>query len=60
MKQALLSAYRADDKELSRRMRAMRKTVTANDVSAWARSFLDSLNDLKPAHGKIVRPAQKS
>ena len=60
MKQALLEAYRADDKEVTRRMKALRKQVTTNDVAAWARSFLEGLNDLRPAHGKIVRPAEKS
>lgn len=34
MKAALLSAYNADSKELTRRMRAMRKTVSQNDVQA--------------------------
>jgi trehalose 6-phosphate synthase len=60
MKQALLSAYRADDKERTRRMRALRKTVKTNDVAAWAKSFLDGLTQLRPAHGKRLRPASES
>ena len=36
MKAALLEAFQADAKELSRRMKAMRKTVVEHDVKAWA------------------------
>ena len=36
MKAALLEAYAADEKDLTRRMRAMRKTVKSADVAAWA------------------------
>ncbi|GAB3991635.1 trehalose-6-phosphate synthase [Nocardioides marmoraquaticus] len=43
MKQTMLQARSAEPKELTRRMRAMRRTVTDNDVSHWARSFLDDL-----------------
>ena len=39
MKAALLEAFRADGKEITRRMRAMRKTVLQNDVAAWARKL---------------------
>ena len=60
MKAALLDAYRADEREVGRRMRAMRKTVTQHDVSAWARSFLTELASVRPSHGKTVRPAKKS
>jgi trehalose 6-phosphate synthase len=60
MKSALLDAYRADRRELTRRMRAMRRTVTRHDVSAWARSFLSELSAELPSHGKTVRPAQRS
>ena len=60
MKQALLDAYRADDRELKRRMRAMRRTVTSHDVSAWAQHFLTELSAVRPSHGKTVRPAKRS
>jgi len=43
MKSMMLQAHRAEPKELTRRMRAMRRTVTDNDVNHWARSFLDDL-----------------
>ena len=45
MKQALLDAWRAPDKELTRRMKAMRRTVQKHDVAAWAESFMTRLND---------------
>ena len=60
MKAALLEAYEADDKETSRRMRAMRRTVTQHDVNAWAESFLTELAAVRPSHGKTVRPARRS
>ena len=60
MKSALLEAYRADEKELTRRMRAMRKTVSSHDVAAWADSFMTALTDVRDAHGKSVKPARGS
>jgi len=60
MKSALLEAYHADEKETNRRMKAMRKTVLANDVVAWANSFLEGLSAERPSHGKQVRPATRS
>ncbi|WP_028636487.1 MULTISPECIES: trehalose-6-phosphate synthase [unclassified Nocardioides] len=60
MKAALREAYDADGRDLARRMRAMRKTVTQHDVSAWARSFLHELSSVRPSHGKTVRPAKRS
>ena len=36
MKATLLEAFAADSKETGRRMRAMRRTVVANDVAKWA------------------------
>ena len=60
MKAALLAANRAEPRERTRRMRAMRKQVMENDVAAWARGFLDELADTVPAHGKQVRPPKKS
>nr|WP_202388043.1 trehalose-6-phosphate synthase [Nocardioides flavescens] len=56
MKAALLEAFRADGKELGRRMRAMRKTVSSNDVQAWAESFMSELSAVRESHGKSVRP----
>ena len=43
MKAALLEAYHADDRELTRRMKAMRKTIRQHDVAAWAESFMSQL-----------------
>ena len=60
MKSALLEAYQAEEKESSRRMKAMRKTVTQHDVAAWADSFLGELAAVRPSHGKTVRPAKRS
>jgi trehalose 6-phosphate synthase len=56
MKAALLQAYRAEPRDRQRRMRAMRRTVKQADVAAWARSFLDELDDVRPPHGKRLKP----
>ena len=45
MKDALLAASRAEPKDRTRRMRALRKQVTENDVAHWAKSFLDDLSE---------------
>ncbi|TIC81955.1 trehalose-6-phosphate synthase [Nocardioides sp. GY 10127] len=55
MKQALRDAYDASDKEAAKRMKAMRRTVTQNDVKAWADSFLAALAQVE-THAKAVRP----
>ena len=60
MKSAMLEAYQADEREITRRMKAMRKTVTQNDVAAWADSFMSELSDVPSSHGKAVRPAKRS
>ncbi|MDP3891874.1 trehalose-6-phosphate synthase [Nocardioides sp.] len=60
MKSALLEACAAEPKEISRRMKAMRKTVMDKDVAAWAASFLDELAAIRPSHGKTVRPARRT
>jgi trehalose 6-phosphate synthase len=60
MKSALLEARGAPEKELARRMRALRKTVVENDVTKWANHFLDELAATRPDHGKTVRPARRS
>jgi trehalose 6-phosphate synthase len=57
MKSALLEAYRADERELTRRMKAMRRTVRNHDVAAWADSFMAALADARDSHGKAVKPA---
>ncbi|MGH3411865.1 MAG: alpha,alpha-trehalose-phosphate synthase (UDP-forming) [Marmoricola sp.] len=54
MKARMLEAYDAQPKDLGRRMKAMRKTVSENDVAHWATTFLDALADTKP-HDKVVR-----
>ena len=59
MKSALLEAYRADEKELTKRMRAMRKTVRNNDVAAWADSFMSALADVRDEHRKTLKPARR-
>jgi trehalose 6-phosphate synthase len=60
MKAALMAAYRAQPRDTTRRMRAMRRTVTQKDVSAWAQSFLTELSAGQSAHTKTVRPAKRS
>jgi trehalose 6-phosphate synthase len=60
MKAALLQAARADPKDRQRRMRAMRKTVKQADVAAWAKAFLDELDEVRPPHGKRLKPTPTS
>ena len=60
MKATMMEAYRAEEKELTRRMRAMRKTVAENDVAHWATKFLDELSGVQPTHSKNPRPAHLS
>ncbi len=61
MKAALLEAYQAEPKELTRRMRAMRKQIAQHDVKAWADSFMTQLEDEgQQGHHKSVRPADRS
>ncbi len=43
VKQAMLRAIRSDPRDLSRRMRSMRKQVRENDISSWAATFLNDL-----------------
>jgi trehalose 6-phosphate synthase len=59
MKALMLEAYAADPKELSRRMRAMRKVVAENDVAHWASAFLADLAAVHQ-HTKSVRPAKRA
>jgi len=60
MKAQMLEAYQADEKELARRMKAMRKTVVENDVENWASNFLADLSAIRPGHAKQVKPAKRS
>ena len=60
VKDAMREAYHADDRDLTRRMRAMRRTIKAADITAWARSFLEAMDEVRPAHGKQLLPADKS
>ena len=60
MKSALLEASRAQSRDLTRRMRAMRRTVIQHDVAAWADSFLEDLAAVRPSHGKAVRPVKRA
>ncbi len=60
MKARMLEAYHAEPKDLTRRMRAMRKTVAENDVAHWASAFLDALSGAQPTHSKTTRPARRS
>ena len=60
MKAALLDAARAEPRDRQRRMRAMRKTVRGADVAAWATSFLDELDEVRPPHGKKLKPTPSS
>ena len=57
MKAAILTAMRADPKELARRMKAMRRTVAEHDVKDWAERFLAVLAESKPQHHKQLRPS---
>jgi trehalose 6-phosphate synthase len=59
MKQALWEAYEAAPKEIERRMKAMRKQVSTNDVVAWADSFMTELANVREDHGKTVRPPRR-
>jgi len=60
MKAQMLEAYQADEKDLTRRMKAMRKTVAENDVNNWASNFLTELSAVRTSHAKHVRPAKRS
>ena len=61
MKSALLEAFRAEPRELTRRMKAMRKTIRQHDVAAWADAFMGELSSVEHGtHAKSVRPAKRS
>ena len=60
MKATMLEAIHAEPRDLHRRMRAMRKTVSEHDVSDWASGFLEALAQDVPAHDKQLRRARRS
>ena len=60
MKAMMLQAYGAEPKELTRRMRTMRKTVAEHDVAHWASAFLEELSGSPDRHAKHPRPSRKS
>jgi trehalose 6-phosphate synthase len=60
MKASILEAFRSSPRELSKRMRAMRRTVHEHDVKDWASGFLDALAEVRPPHDKQVRPARRT
>jgi trehalose 6-phosphate synthase len=57
MKSALLAAMEAKPRDLTRRMKAMRKTVKEHDVAAWAAEFMGRLSEVRPTHQKRLRPS---
>jgi trehalose 6-phosphate synthase len=56
MKETILRAMRARPRDLSRRMRAMRRTVEEHDVASWAAGFMRRLEEPREHH-KQLRPA---
>ena len=58
MKSALQAAVHAGPRDLSRRMKAMRRTVKDHDVAAWAAEYMGRLSEVRPAHHKRVRPSE--
>jgi trehalose 6-phosphate synthase len=56
MKSAILDAMRARPRDLTRRMKAMRRTVEEHDVTDWAAQFLGRLDEVRPAHQKRLLP----
>lgn len=58
MKAAIVEAANAEPKELTRRMKAMRKTVREHDVDRWATGFLEELDAVRPpSRRRVRRPA---
>ena len=58
MKAAILEAMNAPKRELTKRMKAMRKTVRSHDVSDWAEEFMGTLRQARPDHRKRLRPSK--
>lgn len=59
MKAAIMTAFNAPQRDLTRRMKAMRKTVRGHDVSDWAEEFMGMLRQARPEHKKRLRPSQR-
>ena len=60
MKAAILAAINADPKELTKRMKAMRKTIAEHGVNDWASGFLNVLSATQPLHHKQLRPSRRT
>ncbi|HJR37026.1 MAG TPA: trehalose-6-phosphate synthase [Nocardioidaceae bacterium] len=60
MKASIMQAINADAKDLTKRMKAMRKTISEHDVKDWASSFLKVLSEARPMHHKQLRPARRT
>ena len=60
IKSAILQAMATEPKELAKRMRAMRKTLSEHDVTDWASKYLRTLSETKPLHHKQLRPARRT
>jgi trehalose 6-phosphate synthase len=60
MKAQMMAAHDAAPADLTRRMRAMRRTVAEKDVAHWASSFLQQLGRPPSTHDKDVRPASQN
>jgi trehalose 6-phosphate synthase len=58
MKATILQACRSPERDLQRRMRAMRKTVRSHDVVTWADQFVGRLSEVRAPHGRRVRPSE--
>jgi trehalose 6-phosphate synthase len=56
MKAAIMAAAQARPRDLTRRMKAMRKTVRDHTVTDWAEDFLTPLKASRPTHSKRLRP----
>ena len=57
MKSAVMAAVQAKPRDLTRRMKAMRKTVKEHDVVTWADEFMGRLSEVRPGHHKRLRPS---
>ncbi|CAA9352687.1 MAG: Trehalose-6-phosphate synthase [uncultured Nocardioidaceae bacterium] len=56
MKATVLEAMRAKPRDLTRRMRAMRRTVQEHDVADWAAGFMSRLEETREHHGHLPPP----
>jgi trehalose 6-phosphate synthase len=45
LKDTIIDAMNTDDRQLGRRMKAMRKHLASHDVNVWAQTFLRALHD---------------